>query len=120
MPAADYTLMSLVDFVGYLGGLLVFSTFYLKIMARLRMVAIASNVVFIAYGYMGGLWPVLLLHMLMLPLNVCRLAELHQRLDPRSPHGARRACRSNSCRKLVRAAISTSAVAPSRDANAGT
>jgi hypothetical protein len=39
-------------------------------------VAIASNLAFIAYGYLDGLAPVLLLHMLLLPINVCRLAQL--------------------------------------------
>jgi CRP/FNR family transcriptional regulator, cyclic AMP receptor protein len=70
--------MTLLEFLGYLGGLLVFSTFYLKTMLRLRLVAIASNVIYIAYGFMGGLWPILMLHTLLFPLNIWRLAEVNQ------------------------------------------
>lgn len=65
-------------------------------MRALRWVAIASNVAFIAYGYLGSLAPVLLLHMLLLPVNICRLAQLRsawpqaRRLETSSPplHGA--------------------------------
>jgi CRP/FNR family cyclic AMP-dependent transcriptional regulator len=39
-------------------------------------VAIASNLAFIAYGYLGELMPVLLLHLLLLPVNLHRLTEL--------------------------------------------
>ena len=54
-------------------------------MNALRWVAIASNVAFIAYGYLGELAPVLLLHALLLPVNIYRLAQLHGshlRTDP--------------------------------------
>jgi hypothetical protein len=67
--------MSSLDLLGYLGGLLIFSTFYLKTMLRLRMVAIASNVLYISYGALGHMWPILILHLLLLPLNIWRLSE---------------------------------------------
>jgi len=70
--------MSLFDVLGYLGGALAFATFYLKTMIRLRLVAIASNVVFIAYGSMGHLVPIMVLHTLLLPLNIWRLYEVKQ------------------------------------------
>ena len=70
--------MSLPELLGYLGGLLVFSTFYLKTMLRLRLVAIASNVIYISYGLMGHLVPILMLHMLLFPLNIWRLAEINR------------------------------------------
>jgi hypothetical protein len=70
--------MSLVEVFGYLGGLLVFCTFYLKTIVRLRLLAIASNVVFIVYGMMGDLEPILVLHVLLLPLNLWRLFEVKQ------------------------------------------
>jgi CRP-like cAMP-binding protein len=47
---------------------------------RLRQYAIASNVAFITYGAGSGLWPPLLLHVALLPLNVLRLRSfLHER-----------------------------------------
>jgi hypothetical protein len=42
----------------------------------LRAVAISSNIAFIAYGTSDWLPPVLLLHMVLLPLNIVRLAEI--------------------------------------------
>jgi len=70
--------MNLLDLMGYLGGALVFATFYLKTMIRLRLVAIVSNVVFIYYGLMGHLVPIMVLHTLLLPLNIWRLIEVKQ------------------------------------------
>jgi CRP/FNR family transcriptional regulator, cyclic AMP receptor protein len=62
--------------VGYLASLLVFCAFYMKTMIPLRCVAIASNVAFIAYGLAGGLYPVLVLHVVLLPLNCLRLLQM--------------------------------------------
>jgi hypothetical protein len=64
------------DAIGYLAAALVLAAFWMRSMSSLRYVAIASNLAFIAYGYIGDLMPVLLLHILMLPVNVLRLAEL--------------------------------------------
>jgi hypothetical protein len=65
-----------VDGVGYCASLLVFCTFYMKTMIPLRSVAIASNVVFITYGLAGGVYPVLVLHVVLLPLNCLRLHQM--------------------------------------------
>jgi hypothetical protein len=48
----------------------------MKTMIPLRCVAIASNVVFITYGLAGGIYPVLVLHAVLLPLNVHRLRQM--------------------------------------------
>src|ERR1044071_2623341 len=61
---------------GYLAALLVFLTLYMKTMVPLRIVGIGSNFAFIAYGYLGGLYPVLILHLILLPLNTLRLREM--------------------------------------------
>lgn len=61
---------------GYLAALLVFLTFYMKTMIPLRIVGICSNFAFIAYGYLGALYPVLILHLILLPLNALRLREM--------------------------------------------
>lgn len=70
--------MTLFDLIGYLASGLAFCTFYLKTMIRLRVVALASNVVFIIYGEMGHLLPIMVLHALLLPLNAWRLIEVKQ------------------------------------------
>lgn len=59
----------LVDVAGYAASLLVFSAFYMTAMTPLRAIAIASNVAFIAYGLGRELYPVLLLHAVLLPLK---------------------------------------------------
>ncbi len=67
--------MTEIDALGYVAASLVLATFCAKTMVPLRLLAIASNCAFIAYGGAGHLWPVLLLHAVMLPLNVVRLRE---------------------------------------------
>jgi CRP-like cAMP-binding protein len=67
------------EIAGYGASLLVFATFYMRGMLTLRVIAIASNVAFIAYALCDGLMPVLLLHSALLPLNAARLFELRRR-----------------------------------------
>ncbi|HET9619003.1 MAG TPA: cyclic nucleotide-binding domain-containing protein [Pseudolabrys sp.] len=68
--------MHLVDVAGYVAAVLVFLTFYMKTMIPLRLVGICSNCVFIIYAYFGTLYPVLILHIILLPLNLLRLREM--------------------------------------------
>jgi hypothetical protein len=67
--------MNTNELVGYVASLLVLMTFCMSGMVALRTVAIASNIAFIAYGALAGISPVLLLHMVLLPVNILRLAE---------------------------------------------
>jgi hypothetical protein len=67
--------MNAYEPVGYLASLLVLATFCMRDMVSLRVVAIASNVAFISYGALAGISPVLLLHVVLLPVNVLRLSE---------------------------------------------
>jgi len=73
-------MLTVGDLLGYIAALLVFSTFCMRTMMPLRFVAIASNVAFIAYGVHGGLWPIVTLHGVLLPLNVYRLFEIRSLL----------------------------------------
>ena len=68
--------MNAFEPIGYLASMLVLATFCMRDMVALRAVAIASNAAFIAYGAMADIGPVLLLHVLLLPVNVLRLAQL--------------------------------------------
>jgi hypothetical protein len=77
--------LSVIDGVGFGAAGLALATFCMRSMNALRWVAIASNVAFIAYGYLGHLAPVLLLHALLLPINIYRLTQLrgtHLPIDP--------------------------------------
>src|SRR5262249_27827384 len=67
---------NLSEISGYAASTLVLFTFVAKDMRLLRTVAIFSNLAFITYGTLEWLPPVLFLHMLLLPLNVVRLAEI--------------------------------------------
>jgi hypothetical protein len=64
--------------IGYLASTLVLMTFATNDLRRLRVIAILSNLAFIAYGGLAWLPPVLGLHLLLLPLNVVRLVELRK------------------------------------------
>ncbi len=67
--------MNLPDAIGYLASAAVLATFCMRDMAALRATAIASNVAFIAYGALAAVHPVLLLHLVLLPINIQRLLE---------------------------------------------
>ncbi len=66
--------------IGYIASILVFVTFYMQTMVPLRCVAVASNVAFLGYGLALGIWPVAILHSLLLPLNAMRLVQIRRML----------------------------------------
>ena len=59
--------------IGFIASGLVLAAFGMKDMVNLRIVAICSNVAFIAYALLLDLPPVLVLHVILLPLNGWRL-----------------------------------------------
>lgn len=63
------------EVIGYIASALVLAAFSMKSMRLLRTTAIASNVVFIAYALAANMHPILVLHSILLPVNVCRLAQ---------------------------------------------
>ena len=67
-----------VNVAGYCASLLVFGAFYMTAMMPLRAIAIASNIAFITYGFGHDLYPVLILHALLLPLNCLRLLQMRR------------------------------------------
>lgn len=70
--------MQAAEVIGYIAAFLVLAAFYMQSMVALRCTAIASNIAFITYGWFGDLAPVLILHILLLPLNTLRLAEWYR------------------------------------------
>jgi hypothetical protein len=73
-----YLGMSLAELFGYLAAACMLTTFAMTTMVPLRLAAIAANCLFIAYGYFGLLYPVVILHLILLPLNVTRLYQMLQ------------------------------------------
>ena len=65
-----------IEMIGYAASALVFLTFYMKTMIPLRVIGILSNVAFLAYGIGGRVYPVLILHAILLPLNCIRLVQM--------------------------------------------
>ena len=59
--------------IGFIASGLVLAAFGMKDMVNLRIVAICSNIAFIAYALLLDLPPVLILHVILLPLNGWRL-----------------------------------------------
>ena len=68
--------MGWAEAVGYLASGLVFVTFCMRTMVPLRIVAISSNIAFIVYGTVDGLYPILVLHLVLLPMNIWRMIEM--------------------------------------------
>ena len=68
--------ISWIELSGYLASALVFLAFYMKTMIPLRLVGILSNVAFMTYGLGDHLYPVFILHAILLPLNCLRLFQM--------------------------------------------
>ena len=67
--------MEIAEVIGYAASGLVLTGCAMRTMIPLRLLNIASNIAFIAYGFVAGLPPILLLHATLLPLNIYRVAE---------------------------------------------
>ncbi len=63
------------DALGFIASFAVLMTFLMQTMFSLRMTAVLSNVLFVAYGYVGHIYPVLLLHLTLLPINLTRIVS---------------------------------------------
>jgi CRP/FNR family transcriptional regulator, cyclic AMP receptor protein len=93
----------LIVIAGWLSAILVFSSFFMKTIVPLRMVAIGSNIAFITYallglkyGVFGRVYPILVLHASLLPLNLVRLRQLKA-----LQRGVREASEDETIRSLV-------------------
>jgi CRP/FNR family transcriptional regulator, cyclic AMP receptor protein len=67
--------MNWIDALGYVASASVLATFCMSTMISLRVVAISSNVLFAAYGALVHIYPVLTLHIILLPVNLARLVQ---------------------------------------------
>ena len=80
--------MSWVEILGYAAAAAVLATFCMSTMVPLRVLALVSNVLFAIYGYMDNLHPVLILHLVLLPVNALRLYQARKLLhDVRNAAG---------------------------------
>ena len=104
--------MTLVDAIGWMAAALTLLTFSMRAMLPLRVVGMAANVAFIAYGVAAQLYPVIALHALLLPCNLIRLCEVVRagregaHIPSRSIPGTQRLeCATSHRRKISRIAL---------------
>ena len=64
--------------VGWAASAAVLATFCMNTMMPLRVLAIISNVLFCAFGAVAHIFPVLILHAILLPVNVVRLVQIRR------------------------------------------
>jgi CRP/FNR family cyclic AMP-dependent transcriptional regulator len=76
--AHAYLSTNWIEALGYLGALLTLGTYSMKTMFPLRVIGLCANSMFIAYAYFAPVYPQLLLHGVLLPLNTLRLYQMLQ------------------------------------------
>ena len=64
--------------LGAIGTALLLASFLVKSMLRLRALALASNVFFIAWAYFEWVWPTLMLNSVIVPLNAWHIWEIRR------------------------------------------
>ncbi len=78
--------LSWTDLIGYAASASVLATFCMRTIMPLRVVAIGSNALFATYGALAHIHPVLLLHVVLLPINITRLIQaMHLSRAPGCP-----------------------------------
>jgi CRP/FNR family transcriptional regulator, cyclic AMP receptor protein len=68
--------MSWIDFLGYAASATVLATFCMTTMIPLRVTALVSNILFSAFGAWAHIYPVMILHLILFPVNAVRLVQI--------------------------------------------
>ena len=66
----------LIELLGWIAAGFTLAAYAMRTMLPLRIAAIGSNLFFIAYATLSGFYPILVLHMTLLPFNIIRLLEI--------------------------------------------
>ena len=61
---------------GFIGAVLTLASYLMKSMLPLRLMALAANVFFVAYGYLESALPSLMLYATMIPINAKKVYEI--------------------------------------------
>jgi CRP/FNR family transcriptional regulator, cyclic AMP receptor protein len=96
-----------IEALGYIAAACTLATYSMKTMIPLRISGIIANCFFIAFGFFGAIYPTLILHVILLPLNAVRLYQMLQlvrrvreasegdlSMDWLKPFMTRRACKN--------------------------
>ena len=87
------------NLAGWIASAFTLATFASCQGRTLRLCALAANAAFIVYGATAHLWPVLVLHATLVPINLWRLSQLRGQAPAgraAQPAGEPGACRSAS------------------------
>jgi hypothetical protein len=80
--------MSWVDFLGFAAALSVLASFSMSTILALRTLALLSNVLFVLYGLCAHIYPVLMLHVILLPINLIKLSRIKSNLARKALNSA--------------------------------
>jgi hypothetical protein len=72
-----------LNLLGYAASATVLATFCMRTMLPLRIVAICSNVLFTTFGALAHIYPILVLHIILCPINVVRLFAVAKPMSSR-------------------------------------
>ena len=70
--------ISFGEVFGYAAAVVTFATYSMKTMIPLRISGIVANILFITFVYLDGIYPTLVLHAILLPVNSVRLYQMLQ------------------------------------------
>src|SRR3954462_833680 len=78
--------LSFVDVCGFVAAGLTLATFAHKAILPMRLTALFASAFFVLYGWLGPFYPILVLHVPLLPINAVRLRDV-LRGELREPTG---------------------------------
>lgn len=67
-----------IEFIGYLGTTLTIAAWSMRNCLHLRIAGAGSSIAFLAYGALSASYPIMLTELILLPLNLWRLAQLRR------------------------------------------
>jgi hypothetical protein len=65
-----------LDLLGFAAAAAVLAGFCMDSIRHLRMAALASNVLFLLYGLFAHIYPVVILHIILVPINLQKLRRI--------------------------------------------
>ena len=68
--------MHLLDLLGFTAAAAVLAGFCMNSIRHLRLAALASNVLFVIYGLFAHVYPVVILHIILVPINLQKLHRI--------------------------------------------
>lgn len=68
--------MHFLDLLGFAAAAAVLAGFCMNSIRHLRLAALASNVLFVIYGLFAHVYPVVILHIILVPINLQKLHRI--------------------------------------------